>query len=39
MTITTKPQGHVQVDNMEDEFPYQAGEMPNNRCKRSLHWF
>lgn len=26
--ITTKPRGHVEVDGIEDEFPYQANEMP-----------
>lgn len=25
--ITTKPRGHVEVDDIEDEFPYQAHEM------------
>jgi len=28
VTIIAKPQGHVQVDHVEDEFPYQVGESP-----------
>ena len=29
MTITTKPQGHVEVENIEDYLPYQLDEMSN----------
>ena len=29
VAITTKPRGHVEVDGMEDEVPYQADEMSN----------
>ena len=28
MAITTKPWVYVQVDNVEDELPYQADELP-----------
>jgi len=29
VAIRTKPRGHVQVEKMEDELPYQANEIPN----------
>ena len=29
MAITTKPRGHVEVNNIQDDLPYQFGEMPN----------
>jgi hypothetical protein len=25
--ITTKPRGHVEIDNIDDEMPYQSNEM------------
>jgi len=29
VAITTKPRGHVEVENIEDDLPYQLDEMPN----------
>jgi len=29
VAIKTKPRGHIEVDKMEDELPYQANEIPN----------
>jgi len=29
VVITTKPRGHVKLDNIEEELPYQATKMSN----------